>query len=194
MDSIRSLIGRLQSSEDLDKLPPRLAALLNTYDNSNADLLPQFRQDMLNFLTSCINVADLMSRSEYDANEVIRHSFSIMSLIPTFIRQAEDSKLAVIQYAIQNRETRARMPSVFASEPEAAIHLQSMAAMVDTAKLEIIPIRVSTVTGAPPRVSPPKFPSQRAIPPQVPPSDPIPKSANVPPPVPPVNPEVAPKE
>lgn len=154
-ETLKSLIGRLNTSEELDKLPAMLAAALNTYD-STSDFHPNFRRDMLDFITASVELCTLMADDEYDASEVVRRAFKIMSVLPGFIKQAEDSKLATVQYAIQNKATRARLPSVFTTKAEAEVHLKSMAAMVDVSQLEVITIRVSLVTGSPPRaVAPP---------------------------------------
>lgn len=169
-DTLKGMLNRAATSENMDRLPARLAALINTYDG--ASVHPQFRLDMFKMLESAIDLASLMAEPEYDAVAAQRHGFAIISLIPGFIKQAENSQMAKTAYAIQNKANRATLAYVFSTEEEAKIHLNGLTvAGIDTSIFEVIPIRVSLMTGAPPlQIAPPKIPTTSPFPPVNPPS------------------------
>jgi hypothetical protein len=149
-ETLRSMLGRLNRSEDMDRLPAKLAALINTYDNAE-EIHPQFRLDMFKMIEAAIEMASLMAESEYDAIVVQRQGFQILGLVPTFIQIAEKSQLSRTAYAIQNKASRVTLPNIYNSEEEAKLALKGLAAMMDVALIEIIPIKVSLASGAPPK-------------------------------------------
>jgi hypothetical protein len=164
-ETLKSMLGRLNRSEDLDRLPAKLAALINTYDNAD-EIHPQFRMDMMKALESTIELAELMALPEYDATAVQRHAFTVLSLMPTFIRIAENSQLSRVAYAIQNKASRVTLPNIYNTEGEAKEALRVLGSMLDINLVEIIPIKVSLASGAPPKnITAPPMSGASPIPP-----------------------------
>lgn len=149
-ETLKSMLGRLNRNEDLDRLPAKLAALINTYDNA-AEIHPQFRMDMMNMLESAVELAEMMAHPEYDATAAQRHAFNILGKMPNFIKIAENSQLSRMAYAIQNRASRVTLPQIYNTEQEAKEQLRVLGSMMDIALVEIIPIKVSLASGAPPK-------------------------------------------
>ncbi len=152
-ETLKNLLARSSSAIDVDALPAKLAALLNTYDNSK-QIHPQFRADIFQFLTSAISLAAAMAEPEYDAEQVRAAGMTIISLTPQFVRQAEKSQMTRPGFTIFNRSTRLMLPQVFNSQQEASTYLAGLGAFIDLSEVEIVQVSVALTLGAPPSATP----------------------------------------